>query len=215
MRVFISHSSADAWVARKISEDLRGRGVDTFLDAKDLQTGDPIEDSIHGNLADCDELLLLVSPAALKSAWVLIEVGGARALGKRLIPILLHVAPNELPDPINRNLARRIDEIDTYYGEVQQRAQGARKDPVPPPTLDVAPPAHATAEPPGIGQTVRVTTDPAEPYRHPVWVPEMNPYKGRVARVLGYADKTRDVFLLDLDGPGRGYGFAARWLEPV
>jgi hypothetical protein len=134
MKVFISHSSSDKWIARQIAEHLQARDIDSFLDEKDIETGDGIDEAIQKHLAECDELLMLLSPAALDSAWVLMEIGGAKALGKRLVPILVHVGANDLPDPLSTGLARDLNEIENYYGEVQKRAgqQGAPKGGKPP-----------------------------------------------------------------------------------
>lgn len=122
MKVFISHSSSDKWIARQIAVHLGERGVECFLDEKDIETGDIIDDSIQKNLNECDELLMLLSPAALESAWVLLEIGGAKVLGKRLVPILVHVGANDLPDPLSTGLARDLNDIDSYYREVEERA---------------------------------------------------------------------------------------------
>lgn len=123
MRVFISHSSRDKWIARQIASELEGRGIDAFLDEKDIATGDSIEKTVKTELAGCDELLIIFSPASLRSPWVLIEVGGAQALGKRLVPILHHIGPNELPTPIASGLARDLNDIERYYKEVEVRNQ--------------------------------------------------------------------------------------------
>ena len=40
MKIFISHSSYDKWVARQISHRLIEKGHTTFLDEKDIKTGD-------------------------------------------------------------------------------------------------------------------------------------------------------------------------------
>jgi TIR domain len=103
MKVFISHSSVDKWVARRISQDLQAMGIETFLDEKDIETGDSFDDSIQEQLRESDELLMLLSPAALQSTWVVMEIGGAKVLGKRLIPILLHVGVNEMPSPLTKH----------------------------------------------------------------------------------------------------------------
>ncbi|HEX6206240.1 MAG TPA: toll/interleukin-1 receptor domain-containing protein [Solirubrobacterales bacterium] len=123
MKVFISHSSTDKWIARQIARELETRGINAFLDEKDIQTGDSIEDAVGAHLAESDELLMLLSPASLDSSWVLIEIGGAKALGKRLVPILHHVGPNELPAPLAGGLARDLNDIERYYQEVQTRSE--------------------------------------------------------------------------------------------
>jgi sulfopyruvate decarboxylase TPP-binding subunit len=62
MKVFISHSSTDKWIARQISMHLAAIGIDSFLDEKEIETGDSIDEAIQTHLADCDELLMLLSP---------------------------------------------------------------------------------------------------------------------------------------------------------
>jgi hypothetical protein len=99
VKIFISHSSYDKWVARQIARQLEDNGYVTFLDEKHIQTGEPIEAAVHANLADSDEVLILISTASLKSHWVFIEIGAARALQKHIIPILFHIQPNEIPQP--------------------------------------------------------------------------------------------------------------------
>lgn len=121
MKIFISHSSRDKWAARRISTEIEQLGAETFLDEKDIETGEPIDGAISDHLKDCDELLVLLSPASVKSEWVLVEVGGAKALGKRLIPVLFYLGANEIPSPISKHLARDINNIEVYYGELRTR----------------------------------------------------------------------------------------------
>jgi hypothetical protein len=66
MKVFISHSSYDKWAARQISQQLEEKGHDTFLDEKDITTGDSIDASIQKHLKSSDDLLILISPVSLK-----------------------------------------------------------------------------------------------------------------------------------------------------
>lgn len=47
-----------------------------------------------------------------------IEIGGAKALGKKIVPILFHVEPNEVPAPISQLLARNINDVESYYAEL-------------------------------------------------------------------------------------------------
>jgi hypothetical protein len=70
----------------------------------------------------------------------MIEVGGAMALNKRLIPILLHVGPNELPDALGNGMARDINDIERYYAEVKARNERSTKEP------EDAPPEKHSAE---------------------------------------------------------------------
>ena len=60
MKVFISHSSKDKWAARRIAEDLQSLGVETFLDEKDIRTGQSLDDSIKTHLKDSSDFLILL-----------------------------------------------------------------------------------------------------------------------------------------------------------
>ena len=111
MKIFISHSTKDKWAARRITEDLISLGAEIFLDEKDIETGESIDSSIRKHLKDCNDFLIILSPASLKSEWVLIELGGALALEKKVIPILLYVGANEMPNAINLKLARDINQL--------------------------------------------------------------------------------------------------------
>lgn len=123
----ISHSTQDKWIATRIAEDLATAGADAFLDAKDIKTGESIDGAIQKHLRECDEMLMLLSPAALASSWVLIEIGGAKVLGMPLIPILLHVGANDLPQPLSGGLARDLNEVDLYIQEVRERITGDKE----------------------------------------------------------------------------------------
>lgn len=124
MKVFISHSSKDKWAAKRISEEIESLEIETFLDEKDISTGQSIDQSIKSNINDCDDFLILLTPASIKSEWVLIELGGALALGKNIVPVLLYVGANEIPKIISLRLARDINDIRKYYGELQDRLKG-------------------------------------------------------------------------------------------
>lgn len=120
-KVFISHSSRDRWAARRINEDLQRIGASTFLDEKNIETGASIDVAIRDHLGGCDDFLLLVSPISVRSEWVLLELGGALALGKNVVPILLYVGVNELPKAVSLRLARDISDIREYYEELRTR----------------------------------------------------------------------------------------------
>ena len=214
MKVFVSHSSADRWIARRISQDLNDLGVETFLDEKDIETGDSIDSSVHAHLKDCDEMLILLSPAALASSWVLIEIGGAMALEKRLVPILLHTGPNDLPRAIANGLARDINEVEKYYAEAKKRMAGStprlREDKSRRLAASDAP-AKRRFE---VGDTVRIPDQRQTTHFsrdiNVGWNPAMDEYLGRTARVSRMGPG-RTVHL-DIDP---GWTWAMDWLEPA
>ncbi|HEV7376593.1 MAG TPA: toll/interleukin-1 receptor domain-containing protein [Pyrinomonadaceae bacterium] len=211
MKVFISHSSRDKWIARRISQDLNAIGVGTFLDEKDIKTGASIDDMIGEHLKDCDDCLMLLSPSALNSHWVLIEIGGAKALGKRLIPILLHVGANEMPAPITKFLARDINDIEKYYEEVQHRIAGEKIPEKKSPRRKrlVTPPKHRQQL--QVGDKVQILNpQQASDERADLgWVENMDKYVGQTATIIAVNKEDRAA---ELDIDNKVYLWAFDWL---
>ena len=99
--LFISHSSTDRWVAKqmvKLIEERNKGYVEVFLDEKDIEGGQSIPDSIRNSIEQCDEFLVLLSNRSKDRKWVLIEMGAAWGLRKRIVMIIDKVSPNEMPD---------------------------------------------------------------------------------------------------------------------
>jgi hypothetical protein len=224
MKVFISHSTKDRWIAGRVAEDLQALGIETFLDAKNLKTGDTIDDAIQDELRDCDEILMLLSPTALQSTWVMLEIGGAKALKKRLIPIMLHIGANDVPAPLSKDLARDLNDIDSYYNEAAERARAGE---------EVSEEAEERAEEEASAQKQeRTIARPRRAYQTGDWVKipeqpqplytmsdgggiswnaEMTSHCGKIAMVTGrFGD---EAVYLDVDDSG--WVWAMDWLEPA
>ena len=212
MKIFVSHSSKDKWAARRIAKDLEELGAEVFLDEKDITTGDSIDAAIRQHLKASDHFLILLSPASMGSQWVLIELGGALALEKRIVPILLYVGANEVPSAINLKLARDINEIDKYYAEVggtptpPKAATSSTASASPQPKLSTLP----------VGSSVWIASKSPEKIIRQVgtnitWIPAMDPYLGQRATVLS-VDSDGD-YGLDVDGDI--HAWAREWLKPI
>jgi hypothetical protein len=72
-----------------MSNLIEGRGkancIKTFLDEKDIHSGESIPESIRGNIQECNEFLVLLSRYSIDRQWVLVEVGAAWAFGSILL----------------------------------------------------------------------------------------------------------------------------------
>ena len=183
MKIFISHSSGDKWVAQKISEEIQELARKRFLMLR-IFNGRRFDEKIRRQLAESDQILFIISATALRSQWVMMELGAARTMRKRLALILVGVSPNELPSPINRHLARDINEIHSYYDEVRARLEskgsdGASAASIPDePLIAPPPPPRAKIDPLHVGNHVRISKRPVDPEDFPVMVPEMEQYLG-------------------------------------
>jgi hypothetical protein len=160
----------------------------------------------------------------------MLEIGGAKALEMPLIPILLHVGPNDLPQPLAKGLSRDLNDVDKYYAELKQRmapatsskpvskrkASRARK-----PAADRSQAenrAMASARERrtfSVGDVVKIPEQPQPPFvtnrnQSVAWKDDMTTHAGKVATVT-FVDDDRTVHL-DVD-PAKWW--AMDWLEPA
>jgi TIR domain len=217
-RVFISHSFVDKWIAGRIRDDLEARGVTAYLAEKDLATGAEIVPTISEELRDSDELLILLTPASVKSDWVVAEMYMALAYSKPWVAIRMHVGENDIPRLLKPYLARDLNDIDRYYAEVDSRTRRAAKKP-----HDAAAVVQPQRKPQrkktpakqgfSIGDVVRIVDAPQEDVYGPGkminWVKRyMDPYCGKTATVME-VDKDGSA-KLDIDG--ESFWWAFEWL---
>lgn len=70
LRIFLSHSSADKPLARRLARDLRASGVDVWLDQWEIGVGDSFAPAIEKALADTHFVVILLTRASVASGWV-------------------------------------------------------------------------------------------------------------------------------------------------
>jgi len=218
MKIFISHSTKDKWAARRIAEDLHKIGATTFLDEKDISSGQSLDESIKEHLKDSNDFLILLSPSSLKSEWVLLELGGAIALEKKIVPILLYVGANEVPQIITLKLARDINEIDRYYKEVSDLITKAESKPKREFDFEDFKPRPTRFS---VGTKVKIVdTKPDDVIlkNFPTidWEDRVNKYLGREGIISkAYVESPGGVYLLTIDAEEINFIFAEEWLRPL
>lgn len=89
-KVFISYSHIDAKIADEIVQTLSNQGIEYFRDIKDIDWGDTIDIKVQDGLRESSALLVIISPASLKSQWVPYEIGVAAGRGLKILPYLTH-----------------------------------------------------------------------------------------------------------------------------
>lgn len=128
-RVFLSHAWTDRWVADQIRRRLENEcGASVFIDIFDIRKGDDIEDRIFEAMRDTDELLVLLTPWALDRNWLWVEIGAARALGRRVVPVLYQVSLETFdarggPTFLRSKNMVEINDLDAYFGELTSRVE--------------------------------------------------------------------------------------------
>src|SRR5436305_12276350 len=82
-QVFVSHATADKWLARTICDKIQGTGATTFRDDRDTNGGDDIPGEIRRQLNLSKEIVVLLTPESINRQWVLLEAAAAWGRSKR------------------------------------------------------------------------------------------------------------------------------------
>src|SRR5262245_5212803 len=118
--IFISHSSRDSWIARTIAEKVTSLGAEVWLDVKDLQGGDIIDQEILKGIDACQEAVVLISPESAGSQWVIFEIGATWGQHKRVTPVLNNV-PYDAIAPLRVAKAIDLKDFDQLLSELGSR----------------------------------------------------------------------------------------------
>jgi hypothetical protein len=122
-QVFVSHATADKWLATTFCEKIEAAGASTFRDDRDINGGDDIPEEIRTQIKRSRELVVLLTPESVDRPWVLIEVGAAWCWRKdyRIVPVLCHVTVDRIPDLIRAKKGFHLNEFDQYLRELTKR----------------------------------------------------------------------------------------------
>ncbi len=134
MKVFISHSSIDTWVARQIASHIESYGISTFLDEADIAHGDDFESIILKEAEKSDELLVILTPWATNRPYIWLEMGIFWGSQKRIVGVLHGITSKELssderiPILLKKTDLITINDIDSYLSQLQKRSKGNHSD---------------------------------------------------------------------------------------
>jgi predicted nucleotide-binding protein len=114
--VYISYSYLDTKMAMGVAEGLRKLGHTVTIAQEAMAVGGTNwRDVMDRGMEDCNALVVLVTQRSLDRPWVMMEVGAAHALKKRIIPINFE----------------GVREIPNYFGDITcLSAAGDRPAPV-------------------------------------------------------------------------------------
>jgi hypothetical protein len=127
-RVFLSHATADKWLARTLCEMIEKAGATTFRDDRDIAGGDDIPDKIWDAIADSNEMVVLLTPLSVTRPWVLMEIGAAalRRSEMRIIALRQHVDLDPIPEMLKRKKSLDLNDFDRYLEELHERVRALK-----------------------------------------------------------------------------------------
>ncbi len=125
-QVFVSHATADKWLATMLCEKLENEAlVKTFRDDRDIDGGDDIPERIRTEIKRSKELVVLLTPNSAQRPWVLLEVGAAwgHSQKMRITAIMCHIDVDLIPDMLKSKKAIDIKDCDDFFAELKRRSQ--------------------------------------------------------------------------------------------
>ena len=87
-KVFISYSRSDAVFADQLVAALEASNFEITLDRADISGGDDWKERLSGMLLDSDAVVFVLSPTSVASPQCAWEVGEAKRLSKKIMPIV-------------------------------------------------------------------------------------------------------------------------------
>ncbi len=99
--VFIAEVADDREFAQALAGALRQRGLSVWWEEEQIKPGDSWADLVQDALHGSENVVFVLSAGAAKSNWLAVELGGALALQKRIIPVIkAGTPPEEIPGPL-------------------------------------------------------------------------------------------------------------------
>lgn len=171
-RIFLSHNGRSRRWVSQVAEQWRRLGLKVFFDEDSINPGEDVISALENGITWCDHVVLVLTPAAVQSRWVAMEIAMARyadpdARDRRLIPLLVEPMDPATLRPALRSL-KMVDLTDPALREERYhrllRSLGLDAPALPaPPDLDegsaAVPLRDGTGAPGGgAGQDARTST---------------------------------------------------------
>lgn len=127
MQVFISHSWKDSSLAKRLANVLEASGFRVWDVSRNLLPGDNWAKSVAQALDESQAMVVLLTPESIHSPWVKSEIEhalGHSTYAKRLIPVLVGAAENEIPWILRKlDSTVAIPDLDADSDQLQKIAQ--------------------------------------------------------------------------------------------
>ena len=133
MNVFISHSRVNSSAALRLCEELRQRGVDTWLDVRDLEPGAEWDESVAAAIERADGFVFVIGPPGPGDRWQHFEwqevVNREHYLdaSKPLIPVL--IGEPEVPGFLKTRQSHVLQDDPNSCKDIADAIVNALKDP--------------------------------------------------------------------------------------
>ena len=131
-KVFLSYTSDDRDLARRIAEAFMANGIDTWWDKWCIYSGDSLRQKIDEGLTDCTHFLVLLTPQSIDKPWVKAEMDAAFVQKVedqcKFLPVRHDLPASALP-PLLRGLASPTVTTDAELKQLINDIYGVSRKP--------------------------------------------------------------------------------------
>jgi hypothetical protein len=107
--VFLSYSHGDEAFASELTSLLEESGVGVFKANRDIRPAAYWIESLRDAICQTRVFALILTSRYFDSDWCKFESGAAFACNKKVLPILRHVDPKDIPDPLHQFKAITVE----------------------------------------------------------------------------------------------------------
>jgi hypothetical protein len=100
-QVLLSYHEANSELVYRLDEDLIKRGINVWLDMRDIESGQSRRQAIYEGIVNSDCFIACLSPQFLRDEFCRTQLFLARAYNKRILPVLIGEFPPEHRPNIN------------------------------------------------------------------------------------------------------------------
>lgn len=122
IRVFLSYAAKQKNLAEDVASQLRVMGIEPGNLHDEFAVGDNIRDEIKMRIQESAAVIALVTPDSLDSEWLSYELGVAYGLERQVIPLVINVTADQLPEQLSSRMMIRLENLDRVRDLVSQKS---------------------------------------------------------------------------------------------
>ncbi|MCK4732005.1 MAG: toll/interleukin-1 receptor domain-containing protein [Methanophagales archaeon] len=128
LHVFLSYAVADKEYAHKLHKLLSQQPNLHIFTTEALSAGEDWTSKLKDELSKCDVFVVLLSPNAIESSWVLSELGAAWALDKLIIPVVTELkVSSKIPVQLKGTHFVEIEHLEKHPEAINQALMRYKK----------------------------------------------------------------------------------------